>query len=60
MGSKGTYGLLFGTFEELNGTFRESVRACRRPKGTYGGLKATYVEPKDLCTSLMPNFSFLL
>ena len=38
MGSKGTYGQLIGTFEELNGSIRESVRACRLPKGTYGGL----------------------
>ena len=43
MGSKGTYGQLIGTFEELNGSIRESVRACKLPKGTYGGLMVTYI-----------------
>ena len=43
MGSKGTYGQLIGTFEELIGSIRESVRACRLPKGTYGGLMVTYI-----------------
>ena len=48
MGSKVNYGQLVGTFNELNWTFRVSVRAYRRPKGNYEGHMVTHVGPKDL------------
>ena len=41
-GAIATYLELSGT----NGAFSESLKAYRRPKGTYGGLVVTYGGPK--------------